>query len=546
MAGSFSMITRSATTWTVGLILFSVVCYLPVAPVTALFFNYTSFSTHDSSDLRIEGEAYINRGWIDLTAFGDKAIDDSRGRVSYAGPMRLWDRDTGEVASFVTRFSFVIDPPSRYGGLNNKGAGMAFFLAGYPSSLPSKSETYNMGLTNQSADAVATGDGRFAAVEYDTFNDTVALDPHSTYDHLGIDVNSIRSVATEVLPSFSLVGNMTAEVRYDNVSTVLELKLWLGDGRNMSYNLSQKVDLKSALPEIVSVGFSASTGASVELHQLYSWYFNSSLESKATPIPLPPPTPSTSGSRRGGVVAWASVGAALFVVVLFALAVFQAGRRRRSKTRELELAKEFDEEDIGSSDDDDDDGHEPIRKIEMGTGPRRFPYHELVAATKNFAPEEKLGQGGFGSVYRGHLISDHNGGLAALLGGGVRQTNEVFRLVEWTWDLYGRGTALAAADERLNGEYNAAEVERVVAVGLWCAHPDPRARPSVREAMAALQSNGPVPPLPAKMPVPTYAVPVTSPEGLFSYTASTSGMTSLQLTQSSSMTITSAPNISAS
>ncbi|CAD6252989.1 unnamed protein product [Miscanthus lutarioriparius] len=479
MAGSFSMITRSATTWTVGLILFSVVCYLPVAPVTALFFNYTSFSTHDSSDLRIEGEAYINRGWIDLTAFGDKAIDDSRGRVSYAGPMRLWDRDTGEVASFVTRFSFVIDPPSRYGGLNNKGAGMAFFLAGYPSSLPSKSETYNMGLTNQSADAVATGDGRFAAVEYDTFNDTVALDPHSTYDHLGIDVNSIRSVATEVLPSFSLVGNMTAEVRYDNVSTVLELKLWLGDGRNMSYNLSQKVDLKSALPEIVSVGFSASTGASVELHQLYSWYFNSSLESKATPIPLPPPTPSTSGSRRGGVVAWASVGAALFVVVLFALAVFQAGRRRRSKTRELELAKEFDEEDIGSSDDDDDDGHEPIRKIEMGTGPRRFPYHELVAATKNFAPEEKLGQGGFGSVYRGHLISDHNGGLAALLGGGVRQTNEVFRLVEWTWDLYGRGTALAAADERLNGEYNAAEVERVVAVGLWCAHlTHERGRPS--------------------------------------------------------------------
>jgi hypothetical protein len=275
-----------------------------------------------------------------------------------------------------------------------------------------------MGLTNQSADAVATGDGRFVAVEFDTFNDTMAHDPDRTYDHLGIDVNSIRSVATEVLPSFSLKGNMTAEVRYDNVSTVLEMKLWLGDGRNMDYNLSQKVDLKSALPEIVSVGFSASTGASVELHQLYSWYFNSSLESKATPIldvpPSPPATPSTSGSRRGGVVAGAIVGAALFVVVLFALAVFLAGRRRRRKTRELELAKEFDEEDIGSSDDDDDDGHELIRKIEMGTGPRRFPYHELVAATRSFAPEEKLGQGGFGSVYRGHLISDHNGGLAAV------------------------------------------------------------------------------------------------------------------------------------
>jgi serine/threonine protein kinase len=572
-----------------------------------------------------------------------------------------------------------------------------------------------MGLTNQSADAVATGDGRFVAVEFDTFNDTMAHDPDRTYDHLGIDVNSIRSVATEVLPSFSLKGNMTAEVRYDNVSTVLELKLWLGDGRNKNYNLSQKVDLKSALPEIVSIGFSASTGASVELHQLYSWYFNSSLESKATPPPPPPPpppaAPSTAGSGHSGVIAGASVGAALFLVVLFALAALLARRRRSKRRSEMELAQEFGE-DMGSSSD--DDHHEPIMEIEMGTGPRRFPYHELVAATKSFAPEEKLGQGGFGSVYRGHLGGDHNGGLAAvaikrfakgsstqgrkeykseikvisrlrhrnlvqlvgwchgreelllvyelvpnrsldvhLHGNGgtfltwpmrVRivlglgsallylheeweqcvvhrdvkpsnvmldesfnaklgdfglarfidhavgmqtmtavsgtpgyvdpeslitgkasaesdvysfgvvvlevacgrrpmslldgQKNAVFRLVEWVWDLYGQGAALTAADERLNGEFDAAEMERVVAIGLWCAHPDPRARPSVREAMAALQSNGAVPALPAKMPVPTYAVPVTSPEGLFSYTASTSGMTSSSLTQSTTTTTT--------
>jgi serine/threonine protein kinase len=42
-------------------------------------------------------------------------------------------------------------------------------------------------------------------------------------------------------------------------------------------------------------------------------------------------------------------------------------------------------------------------EIEMGTGPRRFPYHILVNATKSFAAEEKLGQGGFGTVYRGYL-----------------------------------------------------------------------------------------------------------------------------------------------
>ena len=36
-------------------------------------------------------------------------------------------------------------------------------------------------------------------------------------------------------------------------------------------------------------------------------------------------------------------------------------------------------------------------------GPRRYRYHELAAATSNFAEEEKLGRGGFGNVYRGSL-----------------------------------------------------------------------------------------------------------------------------------------------
>ena len=116
-------------------------------------------------------------------------------------------------------------------------------------------------------------------------------------------------------------------------------------------------------------------------------------------------------------------------------------------------------------------------------------------------------------------------------------TGVVFRLVEWAWELYGRVDALAAADEQLKGEFDAAEVERVVAVGLWCAHPDPRARPSIRAAMAALQPGGPVPALPPRMPVPTYAAPVTPPEGLFSSTGGMA-MTSSSVTQSSTTTTT--------
>lgn len=38
-----------------------------------------------------------------------------------------------------------------------------------------------------------------------------------------------------------------------------------------------------------------------------------------------------------------------------------------------------------------------------GTGPKRFRYSDLVAATSNFSESKKLGQGGFGGVYKGHL-----------------------------------------------------------------------------------------------------------------------------------------------
>lgn len=108
------------------------------------------------------------------------------------------------------------------------------------------------------------------------------------------------------------------------------------------------------------------------------------------------------------------------------------------------------------------------------------------------------------------------------------QNNGLFRLVEWVWDLYGQGAIHNAADKRLNNDYDVVEMERVIAVGLWCAHPDRCQRPSIRAAMMVLQSSGPMPMLPAKMPVATYAPPVASSEGQLS---SSTGMSSSSLTQ---------------
>ncbi|BAT03627.1 L-type lectin-domain containing receptor kinase IX.1 isoform X1 [Oryza sativa Japonica Group] len=720
MAGVLQITSSTTTTRynIVGLIFFfSVFCddlYSPAPVALALTFNHTNFGPDEQTNIRLEGDAAFSAdfsfsgdggGWVDISANRHGSIEDSRGRVSYALPVPLWDAATGEVASFTTGFSFVINPPKQDGGIDNKGAGMAFFLAGFPSRLPG-SYPYNLGLTNQTADQVAAGDDRFVAVEFDTFNDTIVHDPDATYDHLGVDVNSVVSKTTLTLPSFTLVGNMTAVVEYDNVSSILAMRLHLGYGlsgprHRPDYNLSYKVDLKSVLPEQVAVGFSAATSTSVELHQLRSWYFSSSLEPKAAPPPVAPPSPSpppTSGSGSGGVVAGATVGAALFVVLLLAMVAVVVLVRRRHQRKKMREAEE-------ANDDDDDTEGDPIMEIENGTGPRRFAYHVLVNATKSFAAEEKLGQGGFGAVYRGYLreqglavaikrfIKDssnqgrreykseikvisrlrhrnlvqligwchghdelllvyelvpnrsldihlHGNGtfltwpmrVKIILGLGSAlfylheeweqcvvhrdikpsnvmldesfnaklgdfglarfidhivgmqtmtavsgtpgyvdpecvitgrasaesdvysfgivllevacgrrpmslldsQKNGIFRLVEWAWDLYGKGDILMAADERLNGDYDAAEMERVIVIGLWCAHPDPNARPSIRNAMAMLQSGGQLPVLPAKMPVPMYIPPVVSVDELFT---SPAGMSSSSATQSSTTTV---------
>lgn len=51
----------------------------------------------------------------------------------------------------------------------------------------------------------------------------------------------------------------------------------------------------------------------------------------------------------------------------------------------------------------------------------------------------------------------------------VREVN----LVEWVWDLYGKGNILEAVDERvLEGEFDEQQAKCLMIVGLWCSHPD--------------------------------------------------------------------------
>ncbi|XP_056175572.1 L-type lectin-domain containing receptor kinase IX.1-like [Syzygium oleosum] len=84
------------------------------------------------------------------------------------------------------------------------------------------------------------------------------------------------------------------------------------------------------------------------------------------------------------------------------------------------------------------------------------------------------------------------------------------RLVDWVWELYGTGRLLDAADSKLGTDFVEKQLECLMVVGLWCAHPDHTARPSIRESINVLNFNAPLPILPLKLPVPTYLEPLSS------------------------------------
>ena len=81
------------------------------------------------------------------------------------------------------------------------------------------------------------------------------------------------------------------------------------------------------------------------------------------------------------------------------------------------------------------------------------------------------------------------------------------KLVEWVWALYGVGKLLEAADPRLSADFDEKQMERLMIVGLWCAHPDCNLRPAIRQAVNGLSYQASLPILPSNMTVPMYYAP---------------------------------------
>ncbi|RZC87255.1 hypothetical protein C5167_029805 [Papaver somniferum] len=203
-------------------------------------------------------------------------LNGSVGRAIYSEAIQLWDATTGRLTDFDTHFSFIID------GHNETTAadGLAFFLAPFGSMLPSDSWGGALGLLTRNVAEQNLATNQVVAVEFDSFKNE--WDPSS--DHIGINVNSVVSVATKSLPNGSIRDGRKANawVSYNSATKNLSVLLSYGDNSifdGSTSSLSNVVDLSKVLPEQITVGFSAATGVFFEDHKVLSWQFNSTLES---------------------------------------------------------------------------------------------------------------------------------------------------------------------------------------------------------------------------------------------------------------------------
>src|ERR1044072_4257492 len=208
-------------------------------------FNFPKFTQGDAS-LTLQGDAKISAdGFLALPNSPDGSFPTywTTSRALYATPVTIWDSASGNVASFVTTFSFVLKDFKDY----SPADGIVFFLAPSGTKIPSNSAGGYLGVTDNNR-----AFNQFVGLEIDTFLNE--WDPSSI--HVGIDVNSLISLKTL---KFNRVSGSLVQVTiiYDSVAKTFTVAM--AGQRVQPSTISQVVDLKAVLPEKVNVGFSATT-----------------------------------------------------------------------------------------------------------------------------------------------------------------------------------------------------------------------------------------------------------------------------------------------
>lgn len=343
-----------------------------------------SLEEEATSDLKFENYAKIANDALQVTpdTSNNAAVFDLRnqsGRVMFRRRFQLWDGGAGDnstVASFNTSFLINMSP------VNNTvpGEGLAFLIA--PTiDIPGNSYGQYLGLTNATDDGQSTNG--VVAVELDTIKQSFDVDNN----HIGLNIHSIRSVISKSLTpeNITLAPVATAAfhniwIQYNGVEKIIRVYIRdqpektsptppMPETPIIEYNL----DLRTTVNRNSYFGFAASTGELIELNCVLQW----NLTVNYFPGPKSP---------------WMKIllGVGIPVVVgLVALAALLG--RYLYKKRLVDRSQS-----------------NILSRLRTLPGmPKEFRFRELKKATNNFDEKRKLGQGGYGVVYRGVLPEDN-------------------------------------------------------------------------------------------------------------------------------------------
>lgn len=342
-------------------------CCTVFGQVGCLNFSYPTFQNEDEEHL-LGNNSNVEFGAIQVTPDVSKGslITNMSGRALYSKPFKLWRKGKGNnhiIASFSSTFVINITPKTDPGG-----EGLAFVLTGN-TILPENSEGKWLGIVNAKTNGSSLA--KIVAVEFDTRK---SYEEDIDDNHAGLDVNSIYSKKQVPLIDYgvnlSTESNITVKVEYDrkNISVFVSLTNETG-GKMKNPVLTMPLDLSDLLPEKTYVGFSASTGIHTQLNCILSWDFHS----------------SDIGENPNLLWVWITVPG---IVALLGggVSCYMYWSRKRDREN-LEGAYPRIEEEIQG----------------YSMAPKKFRLKELRRATGKFDWKNKLGNGGFGTVYKGVL-----------------------------------------------------------------------------------------------------------------------------------------------
>ncbi|XP_050383234.1 probable L-type lectin-domain containing receptor kinase S.5 [Argentina anserina] len=333
---------------------------------SCLSFSYPEFKNENETDfLWSEKDFRIINDAIQVTIdVSGGPISNQSGRVLYKKKFRLWGDGGRKKASFNSTFNINISNRTDPGA-----EGLAFILTANET-LPENSNGQWLGIVNASSNGSIQA--RIVAVEFDT---SKSYEQDLDDNHVGVDVNSIYSLKQESLTRYGIRlssgTNYTVTVQYDSQNLTIFISHPTDTGDQMNDQvLSLPLNLTEYLPEKVYVGFSASTGNNTQLNCITSWNFTSSRIEENPNL----------------LWVWIATPAAVVFAFLAGVASYIYWRRHHGKEL-LEDAYPWLEDEIQST----------------AMAPKKFELKELQRATSRFNPKNKLGKGGFGTVYKGCL-----------------------------------------------------------------------------------------------------------------------------------------------